>query len=328
MSRISIIYQNKAASINVAELGKLLKDHGFDSKELTRQEIGRLVQLVSTKMMNRSELHILDYNGFIQFILQVSHLVYTRDPHDLSHLPPVEHIKELIKKFRMAAKARGESTLLYEDPDITFITDKDVLRELNYKILENPNYVLPDGYYKVQEKEMKMYYQIPEYYDISEGEKISLELLDEFMVHLFGFHFLEPIAVFETITKVKPSFKKLSKPLPATVKHRNNPKLIGVNPLAIEGPSPAKRGKSRRREVKPKLSTNLKLLVAQAPFEERAYVNEVAEVLEEILNAAENGYPRLPPRNETRIGNIVNRIKHEEEQRKMQELKLKEERDK
>lgn len=158
-------------------------------------------------MMKRSELHVLDYNGFIQFILQVAHLLYTREPHDYSHLPPVEHIKELIKRFRNAAKARGESTLLYEDPDITFVIDKDVLRELNYKVLENPNYPLPDGYFKVQEKEMKLYYELPEYYEITEGEKLCIELLDDVILNIFGFHFLEPIARFETVTKVKPSFK-------------------------------------------------------------------------------------------------------------------------
>jgi len=79
--------------------------------------------------------------------------------------------------------------------------------------------------------------------------------------------------------------------------------------------------------LRPKLPTNLKLLVAQAPFEERAYVNEVAEVLEEILQASENGLARLPPRNETRVSNIVNRVKLEEERRKIEEQKRKEERD-
>jgi hypothetical protein len=164
--------KKKAATINVAELTKMLKDHNAGEKEITKREISKLVQLVSTKMMKKDELHSLNMEGFIQFFLQVAHLLYTRSPNDLSHLPPVEHVKELIKRFRYAAKSRGESTILYEDPDITFITDKDVLRELNWKIIENPNYPLPDGYYKVKEKEMKLYYEIPEYYDITESQKI------------------------------------------------------------------------------------------------------------------------------------------------------------
>lgn len=307
-----------------------MKDHGIDPKELSRQEIGKLVSLVSTKMMRKSELHSLNYEGFVQFILQVSHLLYTRPPNDLSHLPPAEHMRELLKRFRSAAKSRGESTLLYEDPDITFVTDKDVLRELNYQIIENPNYPLPEGYYKVKEKEMKLYYELPEYYEIEESEKICVELLDEYFDNFFGFHFLEPIARFETVTKVKPSFKKLARPLPSTVRQKQNPKLDGIDPLEIGG-SPGRRksrARSRRKELKPQLSTALKLLVAQAPFEERAYVQEVAETLEEILQASELGYSRLPERNSTRIGKIMNRVKQEELQRKLAEQKLKEERDK
>ena len=317
----------KAATINVPELGKLLKDHGVDYKEITQKEITKLVQLVSTKMMRKNETKSLNYDGFIQFILQVAHVLYTRDPHDMSHLPPVEHIKELIKRFRSAAKGRGESTALYQDPDITVVTDKDVLRELNFRILENPHYPLPDGYYKVQEKEMKMYYELPEYYDISESQKICTELIDEWLFYAFGFHFLEPIARFETVTKVKPSFKKLSKPLPSTIKPRHNPKLLDINPLMIESKSPKRHTKSRKREVKPKLSLPLKLLVAQTPFEERAYVNEVAEVLEEILQASENGLHRLPPRDETRVGHIMNRIRMEEKIKRNREDQSKEKRD-
>jgi len=277
--------------------------------------------------MRKSEYHSLNYEGFVQLILQIAHLLYTREPHDFSHLPPVEHLRELLNKFRYAAKSRGESTLLYEDPDITFITDKDVLRELNFKILDNPQYPLPDGYYKVQEKEMKMYYELPEYYNVTEPQKICTELVDELVNYLFGFHYLEPIARFETITKVKPSFKKLSKPLPSTVRLRKNPKIEEINPLNMGEKSKKRRGKSGKREVKPKLTTNMKLLVAEAPFEERAYVNEVAEVLEEILQASENGFFRLPPRNETRVGNIINRVKLEEERQKIEEQRRKEERD-
>jgi len=195
--------------------------------------------------MRKSELHSLNYEGFTQFILQVAHLLYTREPHDYSHLPPVEHLRELLKKFRYAAKSRGESTLLYEDPDITFITDKDVLRELNFKILDNPNYPLPEGYYKVKEKEMKLYYELPEYYEVTESEKICTEVVDTFLNNVFGFHFLEPIARFESITKVKPSFKKLSKPLPSTVKIRKNPKIDEINPLSIGNKPGKKRARSK-----------------------------------------------------------------------------------
>jgi len=46
----------------------------------------------------------------------------------------------------------------------------------------------------------------------------------------------------------------------------------------------------------PWLSTELKLEVAKFPQPERAHAQEVAEVLEEILRAAEKNLPTLPPR--------------------------------
>ena len=43
--------------------------------------------------------------------------------------------------------------MLYDDPDqVTFLTDKTVLNELNLKIQDDPNYPLPEGYFKVTEK--------------------------------------------------------------------------------------------------------------------------------------------------------------------------------
>jgi hypothetical protein len=69
---------------------------------------------------------------------------------------------------------------MYDDPDqVTFLTDKSVLNELNIKILEDPSYPLPDGYYKVQEKEMNLKYRIPSYLEIPRSAKISVEIIDE-----------------------------------------------------------------------------------------------------------------------------------------------------
>lgn len=49
-------------------------------------------------------------------------------------------------------------------------------------------------------------------------------------------------------------------------------------------------------EIKPTLNVALKLEVAQYPLKERPYVQEVAEVFEEILQAAEKGLEYLPAR--------------------------------
>jgi hypothetical protein len=43
--------------------------------------------------------------------------------------------------------------MLYEDPDITTIGDMEMLREMNRRVKDNPDYILPEGYYKVAEKD-------------------------------------------------------------------------------------------------------------------------------------------------------------------------------
>lgn len=50
------------------------------------------------------------------------------------------------------------------------------------------------------------------------------------------------------------------------------------------------------QEIKPVLNLTLKLEVAQYPLKDRPEAQEVAEVLEEILQAAEKGLTYLPPR--------------------------------
>lgn len=46
-------------------------------------------------------------------------------------------------------KAKGLSAILYEDPDITTIGDLEVLKELNKRLKDQPDFILPEGYYKV-----------------------------------------------------------------------------------------------------------------------------------------------------------------------------------
>jgi hypothetical protein len=42
---------------------------------------------------------------------------------------------------------------LYEDPDTTTIGDMEMLKEMNRRVKDNPDYILPEGYYKVVDKE-------------------------------------------------------------------------------------------------------------------------------------------------------------------------------
>ena len=76
---------------------------------------------------------------------------------------------KLISHFEKATRSRGQSTLLYEDPDITSIGDQDLLKVLNRRLKENPDTLIPEGFYKVNEKEQIFNYVLPECLDIPES---------------------------------------------------------------------------------------------------------------------------------------------------------------
>lgn len=78
------------------------------------------------------------------------------------------------------------------------------------------------------------------------------------------------------------------------------------------------------QEVRPELSVTLKLEVARAPVKDRSHVQDVAEVLEEILTAADKGLNVLPPRLNRLPGQIWNdaKQKKEDDQRREKDIKV------
>lgn len=73
----------------------------------------------------------------------------------------VETIKALIKHFEDATRARGHSTVLYEDPDATSVADAKLIKALNEKLAKDPNYPIPEGFMKQLEKTPVYDYVIP-----------------------------------------------------------------------------------------------------------------------------------------------------------------------
>lgn len=87
--------------------------------------------------------------------------------------------------------------MLYEDPDITTIGDSEVIREINKRLKENPDYPIPENFYKVNEKEQIFSYEIPEFVEATETQKVAIEVLDQFLFDTFKFHILEPVVTYE-----------------------------------------------------------------------------------------------------------------------------------
>lgn len=131
------------------------------------------------------------------------------------------------------------------------------------------------------------------------------------MNELFGIHILEPLVTFEERLKVRPTVKNAVKPQAEAL---NYMKKVEKKTRAQDTLNPytslsTLEKQKLNSEIKPTLNVALKLEVAQYPLKERPQVQEVAEVLEEILQAAEKGLDYLPPRANRAPGQIFNEAK-------------------
>lgn len=110
----------------------------------------------------------------------------------------VKSLEALVKTFLEATKKRNLSTLLYEDPDAVVAMsqkEKDLLKNLNEKVKEQPDYPMPDGYLKVKEKVPQTEYRVPQsaVAVLGESSSVCVELVDDLVSKLFDFHILEPL---------------------------------------------------------------------------------------------------------------------------------------
>ena len=144
-------YKEKDDTINMVELIRFLKDHGFGYKHISKEKFAALIRLINLKKINRFDLTALPYNSFLEFILQASYFIYSREPYFMNNLPFVELLQAFFNQMLLSIKLREKSILLFEDPDNTTMADLKLIKILNKKIQEDPNYPLLEVF-KKQEK--------------------------------------------------------------------------------------------------------------------------------------------------------------------------------
>jgi len=326
------MYHDKAETMNMAEITKFLKDHGFTQKHITKEELPALIRLINLKKVKRFDLTALTYSGFLEFVMQAAHFIYSRKPYFMNNRPLVEQIKEFFAQMEKSAKERGESMVLFEDPDLTVMADPELLRALNKKLLENPEYPVPEGFKKVKEKTLTSSYQVPYFIKMSDSTKLALEVLDDLVFEKLQFHILEPMVKSKTITKIRPIIRK-EFPSKKTAVPRYLDSLEGrVKPKELDKLEPTSYSKIKYfAQRKYNLTENMRLEIVKQPIVKRAQMQECAEVLCELLDAAEKGLTVLPPRNKYGPGGLKNKgilmrehlMEQEMKHEKAREAKLK-----
>ena len=84
---------------------------------------------------------------------------------------------------------------MFEDPDNIYFNETDAINELNKKLSENNDYILPEGYKKVIEKKVLFTHRIfldamsPVYKDV-------YEIINEILNTAFKFNVIEPFTTY------------------------------------------------------------------------------------------------------------------------------------
>jgi len=312
--------KEKAETITFGELTKLFKDHNISSSMLSREELSTFIRLVNAHQ-GKTEISSLTFEGFQECFIQVAIYIYSKSPVILSHLPLVESVKELVNHFEKATEAKGDNTLLYKTPDVTTLGDKELLRELNKMIKANPDYPVPEGYRKVNEKEANFEFILKPTLSnsVSESTQIAIEILEEeIFSKILGVHIIEPIVKYEVRTKVYPDIVKPQKQLLQPRYLEAVEKKVKTKDLEGMKYNEAQPKKRVVDDSIKKLPANMKLIVSGFPKDMREISKEVAIVLDEVIEAVIDGRDNISKKKERLNKAMKSKAELDEEAKKVE----------
>ena len=297
----------KSEQISLAEFRKMLNDHKIE--HLGREELAAFFRLINFKQ-DRTDIQNLPFDGFIECFMQVAIHLHNNTSKAISCIPLVDSVKSLLARFAATASSRGESTVLYTDPEAAALLgeDQELLRQLNAMIEKSPNYPLPEGFKKVQEKEIRYVHQLCAF-SSAPGLRIAVEILDEVLNSALGLHFVEPRTKCEFVTKVRPEALKISASSTQMIYPSSSRYLeVASNKSRSNRLGQLEDTKRSKPEILPKpakVSAGTKLMVANLPKELRSIGLEVGAVVEEIVKAVEKGRRDIESKGEKFVNRAV-----------------------
>lgn len=203
-------HRERKSKLNDAEYIKMLKDFTVIPKLLTKEELKSIMRTYNLKVAKQAEQWFVDYKSFKGVFVQLAFFVYSRRPHDYSHLPPVVSLQFLLSFMREVLASQGKNTEIFDEPD-PGAGDKDLVRTLNKALQKDPKTAIPEGYERITDKDIHVFFAIPETVRIPYSTKISIEILDDVLFKCIGARLLEP-QIAQTISyrvKGKPPKKEV-----------------------------------------------------------------------------------------------------------------------
>lgn len=275
--------------LSLGEFRKMLNDHALPQPVVSNEELATLFRLINN-IHKKPDLQTLNFAAFVYAFAQLAIHLHNKYKRSEACIPLVEAVNALIKHFENAARKRGEATTIYTDPEAATLAkaEQKLVKELNAMVKRRPNYPLPEGFKKMQYKDVECTYELSAKFGVEESLKVAVEILDEVMAKALGTHFVEPKMVFGEKMKVVPDQMKMRNGVASVISQC--PESVRSSQHKITQFDEGGRVRTGSLSaLRPKVSVNTRLAVAMLPREMQQIGMEVGEVVEEVVRAVEEG---------------------------------------
>jgi hypothetical protein len=235
----------RASSLSLPELNKLLSDY-FITEFTDKDEIAALVKLINEGDPNQKNLKFVDYDGFLKLLTNLAMLIHTREPISMQELSYSLMFQSLLDMIDKGRRLRGEENPNFGPQNSAkYLQEKDMIDLMNFRLQENPEFVLPPSYRKVREKKVNFEYSLPVGLLAPHSYKDCYEIVADLLKDIFEFNMVEPQAkffwtveaqpredLFETDLKAIKEYKDKRNKDKAPEKNRNLIQLLKPDPEA------------------------------------------------------------------------------------------------
>ncbi|KAM3135414.1 hypothetical protein pb186bvf_012433 [Paramecium bursaria] len=289
--------QQKTKTIHVSEISKFIRDFEIN---FTSEQIQSLARQVQVQILhNKTEFKEFDFQTFTQIFVQLSIIIAG------PQVQPYISLQRFISYLRQITASKKMSTALFDDPDSQYFKESDIIREFNKKLLEDPEFQLPDAYKKVGIPQLSFVYQLKV---IPDEQAICYEIISDLIQNTFGMHIIEPVTEQVVVYKARPdAFGYIQSKLQNDSQEKDKKVKDVIQP----------RKKVLEIEPKRELTLNMKLEISKFNFRERPIAEAVGNLLDDMLYAIEHNKQSLE-----RTNIITNKAMQE---KKQQELKVQQE---
>jgi hypothetical protein len=124
------------------EAYKMFRDNGFGETVL-KEDLMAIIRKVNYQVKKEREPDKLSLAVFDVFLMNIALHVFSKPPQDYHHLPFPQIFELLMQKFRDYSKSKGESLIIFDEPEMAGCGDPVLLRHLSKTVQEDPDAELP-----------------------------------------------------------------------------------------------------------------------------------------------------------------------------------------